>query len=764
MKKILLLAVCCLMLQAAYAVPADPTPVKVTQPDGTTIMLRLVGDEYYHFNTTDDGYTVLNRGGRWEYATLSSGKLVSTGVQAHDVAVRSASETAMLATMQKRITDRQAVDNSRNARARRDSKNGVQRREPVVDYGKFRGLILLINFNDRKFLMDDPHGFYDDMSNTKDYKGYYTGTGWNRRFNSCTGSVRDYFYDQSMGQFDPVFDVIGPVEVPISVRECGENYSTIFKAALDSIDDEVDFTLYDSDSDGGIDMVFFMVAGYSASYSGNSSEYLWPHMSYLYGYNEDSHRWEYLVYDGMYMGRYASSTEIYGWESYGMTGAAGIGTVCHEFGHVLGLPDLYDTDYGDSGGDSNHPGDWDVMAGGSHANQGRTPVGYSIWERWELGWAEPEELSLGSHSIEAVDKSNAGFILQSPVEGEFFMFENRQKNKWDSALPSHGMVVARVDYTNPRVWERNDINCNPAHNYYELLRAGGSAENTPFPGNTGVTRLTATTSPGLSTWNGTPCNIAIERITETNGIITFDCEEGEKMNSAVEDFEIMATTTNLNEKGVQGQFAKWDFVNGNVTQNAAFGGGNGCEMGMPAAITMTNDFDANVYMISVKAVNKSSQESKLLLAYSLDRGANWQNVATNVVNGNSNDVIMWRLNMDVPARYRITRTAGNRNSSLLLDDFTIHYAGEARPVADLIEGDVNGDGKVDVEDVNAVINIILKNKTLTDFTGECDVNNDGKVDVEDVNAIINIILKVYNERVGRCVKVQGILGFDASSI
>lgn len=741
MKKFLFLAICCLMLQAAYAVPADPTPVRVTQPDGTTIMLRLVGDEYYHFNTTDDGYTVLNRGGRWEYATLSGNKLVSTGVQAHDAALRSASENAMLATMQKRITDRQAVSASKNARAQRDKQNAAPRREPVVDYGKFRGLILLINFTDRKFLMNDPNGFYNDMANTKNYTGFYTGTGWNRRFNSCTGSVRDYFYDQSMGQFDPVFDVVGPVEVPFSVRECGEGYSTIFKAALDSIDDDVDFTLYDSDSDGGIDMVFFMVAGYSASYSGNSQEYLWPHMSYLYNYNEESHRWEYLVYDGMYMGRYASSTEIYGWESYGMNAPAGIGTVCHEFGHVLGLPDLYDTDYGDSGGESNHPGDWDVMAGGSHANQGRTPVGYSIWERWELGWAEPEELTLGSHRLEAIDKSNAGLILQSPVDGEFFMFENRQRNKWDSALPGHGMVVARVDYTNQRVWERNDINNNPAHNYYELVRAGGNGDATPFPGTQDVNRLSATSTPALVTWNGTPCNVSLVSITENNGIITFDCEEGEKMNSVIEDFETMSTTTSLSEKGVQGQIAKWDFVNARVIQDDAFGGGNGCSMEMPSGIFMASDFDADVYSISVKAVNNSTQESKLQLAYSLDKGTTWKNSTTIEVEGNSDGVITWLLNINEPARYRITRTAGNKNVPLLLDDFTIHFTGEARAVEEIANGDVNGDGKVDVEDVNAIINVILKTKSAADYSGEADVNGDGKVDVEDVNTVINMILK-----------------------
>ena len=59
-----------------------------------------------------------------------------------------------------------------------------------------------------------------------------------------------------------------------------------------------------------------------------------------------------------------------------------------------------------------------------------------------------------------------------------------------------------------------------------------------------------------------------------------------------------------------------------------------------------------------------------------------------------------------------------------------------------VYGDVNGDGKVDVEDVNATINIILDLKDATDYPGSADLNEDGKVDVEDVNEIININLTI----------------------
>ena len=55
---------------------------------------------------------------------------------------------------------------------------------------------------------------------------------------------------------------------------------------------------------------------------------------------------------------------------------------------------------------------------------------------------------------------------------------------------------------------------------------------------------------------------------------------------------------------------------------------------------------------------------------------------------------------------------------------------------------MDGDTKVDVSDVNAVINIILKSKQASDYPGNPDVDGDTKVDVSDVNAIINIILKV----------------------
>ncbi len=192
----------------ASAEPANPTPINVTQPDGSTLQLRLVGDEFYHFNTTIDGYTIININGTWEYAVKEDDQLKASGIMAHDPALRSAQEMQLVASLEKRIVDKAATTQACFNRAARDKKTS-QSREPVVDYSLFRGLIILINFNDRQFLMDNPNEFYHQLCNTENYTGFTH----NGRFQRCTGSVRDYYYDNSMGQFDPVFDIVGPVNL-----------------------------------------------------------------------------------------------------------------------------------------------------------------------------------------------------------------------------------------------------------------------------------------------------------------------------------------------------------------------------------------------------------------------------------------------------------------------------------------------------------------------------------------------------------------------
>lgn len=671
MKKFNLLLIALIFALAASAEPAHPTPVTLQQPNGESILIKLVGDEYYHFNTTVDGYTVINNKGQWEYATLVGEHLTTTGIMAHDPEARSTKEIQLLSTIDKYLIDKSSTTSALKARQTRDKKN-QEHKAPVVDYSKFRGLIVLINFNDKQFSMSNPNNFYDQLCNTENY----TGFSHQGRFQQCTGSVRDYYYDNSMGQFDPEFDVVGPVNVDFSCYQGDSNSRDIFQASLDAIDGQVDFSQYDADNDGEIDMVFFLVAGYASSFSGNNDGYLWPHMSYLYGYNQEYDYYYFLQYDGKTMGRYASSCEIYGWEAYGYTMPNAIGTICHEFGHVLGLPDLYDTDYNGGGGQSNDPGDWDVMAGGSSYNYGRTPVGYSLWERVELGFAQqPAQLTKGAKTLTALNSSNTGYRLNSPNENEYFLFENRQANKWDSALPGHGLVIIRVDESNQQVWWNNKVNCDPSRNYYELVRASGNNDaNVPFPGNSNVTAINSTTNPALVTWDGVPCSLSLADIAENNRIITFNVVDDVIPGELIEDFEKMPASTNTSQTDIMGNFGTWDFLKANVVENGDVIGTKGVKLQSSGNLTMASDIDAKIIKISLKAINKStSVESKLLLQYSTDEGATWEDLSTQNVEAKATSELLWRVNINEPFRLRISRTSGSKTAAFYIDDITIQY-------------------------------------------------------------------------------------------
>ena len=252
MRKILLFVLGLLCL-SAQAIPADPTPVKVAQPDGSTLTIRLHGDEFFHFTTTHDGYTVMkNNAGYYTYARLEQGRLVPGDRIARDQAQRTAADNIALAGIPKGLTDQTLLQSGQR---RMGARNSVMRRvgaDGLFDYEKFRGLIILINYNNKKFSMNNPApaDFYNDMVNTHDYTGYTL----NGRHVDMTGSVRDYFYDNSAHVFDPKFDVVGPVTVNYSCTypRGTSNADAIFNAALDSIDATVDFNDYDTDGDGEV--------------------------------------------------------------------------------------------------------------------------------------------------------------------------------------------------------------------------------------------------------------------------------------------------------------------------------------------------------------------------------------------------------------------------------------------------------------------------------------------------------------------------------
>ena len=543
-----LLLLCALLWVPAASNPAHPGSVLLPQPDGTMLSVCLVGDEFYHFNTTADGYTiVVNDAGAYVYAKRDGLSLEPTSLLAHDAGSRSAAELDFLANVPKRLVDETAVAQGHVRRARRavDLSN--------FDFENFRGLVILLDFTNKKFASEDPQSFYSAMFSSSGFTGYHDPI--TDRDVTCPGSVRDYFNDQSQGAFAPPFDVYGPypatyvqngVAMQARSNQCNSYSQLIFNNALKQADGDVDYSRYDNNHDGKIDMVYFLVAGYSSSYSGNNRGYLWPHASNL--------NWTGSSYDGKRIDRYASSTELYGFESSPNTVTVeGIGTVAHEFSHVLGLPDFYPT----SGDEYSVLDEWDLMDGGNFSDAGWCPPNLSAHERESLGWYSPEDLTaaVAVQSMPSYDSSRRAYrIVNDASPSEYYLLENRQWERWDQMLPGHGLLITHVDFDS-YVWEGNRVNNSPSHHRLEYFNADGmdvnayidyygdngarySAEGRnlrlqhtayPYVDADGVSHdaLTDTSSPAATLFNRNAQGVQfmgkpITNIRETDGLISFD--------------------------------------------------------------------------------------------------------------------------------------------------------------------------------------------------------------------------------------------------
>lgn len=653
LRNILAASIVAIMPLRMSAVVANSEPRTVTQTDGSVVTLVLHGDEHYSYTTTAAGYTVLyNEVSRnWEYARVNAdGSLALTGETASD-----------------KVTPRTGVRGLRPARPKSASK--VKAQSPLFrlhgqgkyDYSKFHGLVILVEFNDAPFSRDDAPEIFNDMINKKDFDGFMSNTLIPSKIN-YTGSVRDYYYDNSNGLFDPPFDVVGPVKIDYSQTYPRQTAGaqTVVTAALRAADDIVDYTKYDTDGDRRVDMVYFIFSGAGSNFSGNPSNLIWPHASTVMG----------LSLDGVTFGRYACSTELYGAPANKVID--GIGTICHEFSHVLGLPDLYDTDYDSSGGQSDDPGQWTIMAGGSYLNMARTPAGYGLYERYALGFTTPEVISEpGDYKLPPVNAGDkaAGFRINSTVDKEFFLLENRTKTGWDSYLPGDGMLVFRVDSTAEARWEDNTINTNPTRNYYELLRAtpkrnsSGSIvewEGDPFPGSGGVTELNNYTAPSMRSWTQASTPIVIKDIAWSGDNITFTTYLDDTP-VYVEDFAKMPVTS-ADTTGVKGNFTEWNFGSG--ARVAADEDGIHYAQMVRGAELIAKTFKATVETMAIDAENSSSTNAILRL-YKSDDGTTWK--AVNNVSGSSinsiakgtSATLSFNLNGLTDSWYRLCETTGS---------------------------------------------------------------------------------------------------------
>lgn len=527
-----------LSVGAALGVPAHPGERVVVNPDGTVVTLRLLGDEYGHVTVDEKGRMMtLDADGNWRVSALDAG----------------------MELRRLRSVKRGAAWHGRAAHASAMHSNDVNR-SSFPRSGEVRALVVLVDFPDVNFVTPDIMREVDEMLNLP---------GFDRR--EHIGSAADYFRAQSMGRFSPHFDVYGPVRADKPATWYGENDENgddmrakdLAMEICRKLDAEIDFTQYDLDDDGQIDNLYFFYAGYGENFAGNKAAWIWPHAAHLDEYGIAASE---RTYDGKVLNSYGCCAEL-----YGSTGAdvASIGTFCHEFGHILGLPDTYDVNYAEDGS-GNHPDKWDIMASGSYLpatrNCGAVPAGYTGVERWLLGWDEPVEINAPqSVELPALQSSGKSLRISTGHPDEFFVLENRQQSGYDRFIPSHGLLVWHVDRrpeANIRVtiagesmdiscadsWtlDYNAVNSNASHQCLEIEKASGndgskSSLDTPFPGRQMRTSFSDETSPSMRSWNGIPTGKPVTGITEQTGVVRFDFMGGGEQPS-LQGLEVAGVT------------------------------------------------------------------------------------------------------------------------------------------------------------------------------------------------------------------------------
>lgn len=539
-KRFLTLAAMFMLAASAFAVPAKRVKRQVQQPDGSVLTVMLRGDENFHYTSTEDDQPLVQRAdGAYCYATLdSNGKLTASAQVAHDVESRGAAELSFLnyytAESQKvrslgmerakqrnarrmaRLANRGVVDAS--GKPVRRVMAGATGGEGIGVTGKRKGLVILVNFKDKKMQSKHTQAEWND---------YFNKVGYNKYGNN--GSVHDYFYAQSYGKLDLEFDVIGPVTVSKNMASYGANDAQgndidpagMIKEAceLAYAKEKMDMSQYDWDGDGAVDQVYVIYAGYGEA-AGGEANTIWPHEWDIQGGGYS------LVLGGQRIRTYACSSELNGGSG---TYISGIGTACHEFSHCMGIPDFYDT----AGGGCFGMDAWDLMDYGSYGGDGYEPTGYNTYEKWVSGWIEPTILTEPCYikNMKPLsDAPEACVVFNEANKNEYYIFENRQLKGTDVALPNHGMLVIHVDY-DQKVWFDNEVNNTSNHQRFTVVPADNkltseTVTGDTYPGTTKSTELTDTSKPAATLFNANSdgrkfLGKPVTDITEKDGLISF---------------------------------------------------------------------------------------------------------------------------------------------------------------------------------------------------------------------------------------------------
>lgn len=453
--------------QIASAVPAKRGLIIYTQPDGSKISVRVHGDEWFH------------------YVTDESGKIMEENADGYLIA-----SSATVSEMKAKMT-----------KAQEAKKRVLEIRQEAIAKAQATGSpkipVVLVEFSDKSFSISNPKTAFENLLMQSGYSA-----------NGGTGSVLDYFEDQSRGAYSPQFVVMDVVTLSGKMSTYGSNDTNAAKAlyeACQKLDSSVDFSQFDNDGDGKIDMALMYYAGYNEAEGGSSST-IWPHQYYVPSVVTNAQS-----FDGVKLNRYFCTSELKGTSG---TNMCGIGTTCHEFAHSIGLPDFYDTDYEDNG-ECGATYDYDLMCSGPYNNNGCTPPWMNAEELVMLGWMDSitELTTVGAVTVPPISANNpVAYKTPATTDGEYFLYECRPGTGWDAPL-SAGLLIYHVDKSTAHniswsdddgtnsataynLWANwsyyNAINVLGTHPCFYIVPSGGqtslyySGKNFTYPGSANV--------------------------------------------------------------------------------------------------------------------------------------------------------------------------------------------------------------------------------------------------------------------------------------
>lgn len=540
MKKILaLFALLCVAVIEVSAIPAYPHPIEYQLPDGSTVTVRLYGDEFFSYMLTSDGYHLTELAdGFLYYYTPGIETKGAVAVRASDPRRRTAAERSYVNSLRSGV-DNNFLEMGRQAAEIRRATMTVNKEGEFAPFMSratknsstralaASSLVVLCQYKDVKFQASSTKKAFENMLNQKGYS-----------VNGAIGSARDYFSDNSFGVYAPTFDVSEIVTLDNDMKFYGEQQGKtndirpremIREACVKAAAAGTNFAKYDYDNDGNVDNVFVFYAGYNQAEGGGVNT-IWPHRWVLYpGPGATDQR---VTLNGKVVDDYACTSELKG--AGGLT-LCGIGTFVHEYGHVLGLPDFYDTDY-EVNGEGEGLYDISVMCAGGYNDDGNTPVHYNGLERYMVGWNEmkdiknaPEKLKISPINLL---EGNDVWKIETGNPGEYFYLEARQSSKWDKSLSVGGLLIYHIDRSKNPVggasaasrWESNSLNTIASHQCARIIESvGGLTQrgnhgNMFYPGSNGKTTFLPG-NYGFKAWGGALPSIGLSGITQTDGTV-----------------------------------------------------------------------------------------------------------------------------------------------------------------------------------------------------------------------------------------------------